>query len=82
MVEPSARSVELIVDITDLATENYLVHVNHVIAESVVLNLIGRATSLQIRHVSGIDPIDGPFDYLRVAPDRDGELKCFAALTR
>ncbi|MEU3011410.1 DUF6182 family protein [Nocardia asteroides] len=76
----SPHVAELLVDVTGLSAEHYLVHVNHVIAESVAVNLISKSTVLHLRHVDRITPADGPFDYLRVAPGRDGTLRCYSAL--
>ncbi|MEU5405455.1 DUF6182 family protein [Nocardia asteroides] len=76
----SPQVAEVLVEVTGLSAEHYLVHVNHLIAESVAVKLISKSTVLHLRHVDRITPAEGPFGYLRVAPGRDGLLRCYSAL--
>jgi hypothetical protein len=79
----TGESAVLEVDVSELSVEEYMVHVNHVLAEAVITGILHEASSLRLRHVHRIDPADGPFDYLRVAPHRQDpdRLRCYAALS-
>ncbi|MFI6165538.1 DUF6182 family protein [Nocardia sp. NPDC051052] len=72
----------LAVDSAGLTLEQYLVHVNHVVAEAVSMGMLDNRGFLRLVSVDRIDAARGPYDYLRVAADRHDQelLRCYAAL--
>ncbi|MFI6044531.1 DUF6182 family protein [Nocardia sp. NPDC051321] len=72
----------LTVESSGLTLEQYVVHINHVVAESVSMGMLDSTAFLRLVSVDRIDAARGPYDYLRVTADRhDPELlHCYAAL--
>ncbi|MFD0689989.1 DUF6182 family protein [Actinomadura fibrosa] len=81
---PSGRTVaRLRVAVQDLTLQDYLVHVNHTLAEAVLDGLLPTDGALAIEHVPHLPDDPGPWQALRVSTDpRDpGRLRAYAALS-
>ncbi|MFF3182729.1 MULTISPECIES: DUF6182 family protein [Rhodococcus] len=79
----SDRTAVLALERRETTAERYSIHSNHVVSEALAMGLLDATDSIQLRLVDRIDPEDGPYDYLRVAADRDRpeSLRCYAGLT-
>ncbi|MEU0544238.1 DUF6182 family protein [Nocardia sp. NPDC005978] len=74
----------LIVDVSDLAVEEFMIHVNHSVAESTFTGALPPGAALTLRTVANAEFDAGQSEYRRIAVDRadPGRLRCYAALTR
>jgi hypothetical protein len=67
-----------------LSLEEYLIHLNHTLCESVFRGVLHPGDALELIHVEAFhDPVE-PYDYLRVHADQadSSRFKVFAYLTR
>ncbi|MET7640028.1 DUF6182 family protein [Streptomyces sp. NPDC005438] len=61
----------------------YLVHLHHLLAEAVLTGRLKNPSELTLCHLPQLDPAEGPYALLRVAPEpsaADGRLRAFAGL--
>ncbi|QXJ22252.1 hypothetical protein AGRA3207_003226 [Actinomadura graeca] len=79
----SGKVARLRVAVRDMTLPDYLVHVNHTLAEAVLDGLLTAADVLEIEHVPHLPDDPGPYEALRVSSDplRPGSLRAYAALS-
>jgi Family of unknown function (DUF6182) len=85
---PTGRLAELRVATAGVATQEYLVHVNHTLCEASLRGLLAPGDALSLSHVDELDPAeaesrDGDIAQLRIGEDtrRAGQLRLYAVLT-
>lgn len=77
----SSTTARLCVATEGLGVEDYLIHVNHVLAESCLQGLLDGVGTIELTHVSSIEVIEEQYAYLRVVPTDLGP-RCQSYLTR
>ena len=68
--EESSTTVRLCVATDGLGVEDYLIHVNHVLAEACLQGLLDGVSAIELTHAGAIEVIEEPYSYLRVLPDK------------
>jgi len=77
------RHMQIHVGTAGMTAVDYLVHLNHTLAESMLLGLIARGSAIKIRHVPRLHGCPEEFLWLRVLNDRtDGSrLRAYAGVS-
>lgn len=80
----ASESFVLTVDVSDMVIEEFMIHVNHVVAESAFAGILHADTALVLKSVSTAEFTPSESQYLRISADQDdaGRLRCYAALSR
>jgi hypothetical protein len=68
--QESSSTARLCVATDGLGVEDYLIHVNHVLAEACLQGLLDGVSAIELTHVRAIEVIEEPYSYLRVLPDK------------
>ena len=68
--EESSTTARLCVATDGLGVEDYLIHVNHVLAEACLQGLLDGVGAIELTHLGAIEVIEEPYSYLRVLPDK------------